>query len=558
MTGLIVDLFAGGGGASKGIELALGRSPDIAVNHNPVAVAMHEANHPATLHYIQDVWTLQPTHATGGRPVGLLWGSPDCTHFSKAKGAAPRRDAKIRDLAWVLVKWARQVRPRVIIMENVEEFTTWGPLDAHGKIIDIQRGSTFRRFVRALQALGYRVQHRELRACDYGAPTIRKRLFLIARCDGLPIVWPRPTHGPGRAIPYRTAADIIDWSIPCPSIFDRKRPLAENTLKRIAAGIKRYVLDAAEPFIVGIDNAGAWNAAWGSGKPLSTILFGNVTGKGAPTVSPFHCEAVFHATKHGFDYMGMVTVVTDVVRENNQTYRLGWSEQCKDGTKMGFGSPEYILIFRKPQSDRTKGYADVPVAKDKSEYTRARWQTDAHAFWRSSGDRHLTADEMAGFGPDVLARVFTEQSLQGVYDHEEHVRIGEALDVRGALPATFMALAPGSHHPDVWHDVNRMRTLNGEQTQKGLANHVCPLQFDIVDRIVTRYSNPGELVFDPFAGLMTVPYRAVKLGRRGQGVELNPGYFLDGVKYLRCAEQEVTAPSLLDFCQAEEPERKAG
>lgn len=280
------------------------------------------------------------------------------------------------------------------------------------------------------------------------------------------------------------------------------------------------------------------------------ILFGNVTGKGAPTVSPFHAEAIFHAQRHGFDYLGMITVVTDVVRENNQTYRLGWSEQCKDGSKMGVGSPEYVLIFRKPQTDRTKGYADVPVSKDKAEYSRARWQVDAHAFWRSSGNRLLSPEEMVTMSPDVLARAFMERSLQAVYNYEEHVRVGEALDLRGALPCTFMALAPGSHHPDVWHDVVRMRTLNGEQTQKGLSNHVCPLQFDIVDRIINRYSNPGELVFDPFAGLMTVPYRAIKLGRLGRGVELNPEYFLDGVKYLRCAEQDVTAPSLLDFCRS--------
>jgi DNA modification methylase len=281
------------------------------------------------------------------------------------------------------------------------------------------------------------------------------------------------------------------------------------------------------------------------------ILFGNVTNKGVPTVSPFHAEAIFHCRKHGFDYLGMITVVTDVVRENNQTYRLGWTEQCKDGTKMGVGSPEYIILMRKPQSDRSRGYADDPVVKDKAEYSRARWQTDAHALWRSSGNRLLTADEMDAFGPDVMARVFTEQSLAAVYDYEEHVHIGEELDLRGALPARFMSLAPGSHHPDVWHDVNRMRTLNGEQTVRGLNNHICPLQFDIVDRIIRRYTNDGELVFDPFSGLMTVPYRAILLGRRGRGVELNPEYFLDGVKYLRAAEQKITAPSLLDFCKAE-------
>lgn len=281
------------------------------------------------------------------------------------------------------------------------------------------------------------------------------------------------------------------------------------------------------------------------------ILFGNVTGKGAPTVSPFHAEAIFHAQRHGFDYMGMVTVVTDVVRENNQTYRLGWTEQCKDGSKMGVGSPEYILIFRKPQTDRSKGYADTPVTKTKDEYSRARWQVDAHAFWRSSGDRLVSPDELAMMGPDVLARTFTEASLQSVYDYEEHVRVGEALELRGALPAAFMAIAPGSPAPDVWSDVNRMRTLNGEQKRKSLNMHVCPLQFDIVDRLIRRYSNKGDLVFDPFGGLMTVPYRAVKMGRRGYGVELNAGYWSDGVKYCRAAEQDLTAPSLFDFCTAE-------
>lgn len=278
------------------------------------------------------------------------------------------------------------------------------------------------------------------------------------------------------------------------------------------------------------------------------ILFGNVTGAGAPTVSPFHAEAIFHGIRHGFDYMGMIIVVTDVVRENNQTYRLGWSEQCKDGTKMGVGSPEYILLFRKPQSNRSRGYADAPVSKSKEDYSRARWQIDAHAFWRSSGNRLMTAEEMASLTPDVLAGYFTKASLTDIYDYEEHVCVGERLDAKGALPCAFMALAPGSHSEWVWHDVTRMRTLNGKQAQRGLQQHVCPLQFDIVDRIINRYSNPGDLVYDPFGGLMTVPYRAVLLGRRGYGCELNAGYFLDGVKYLRAAEQDVSAPSLFDLC----------
>ena len=281
------------------------------------------------------------------------------------------------------------------------------------------------------------------------------------------------------------------------------------------------------------------------------IQFGNVTGAGIPTVSPFHAEALFHGVKHGFDYMGMITVVTDVVRENNQTYRLGWSEQCKDGTKMGAGSPEYILLFHKPQTDRSKGYADIPVTKEKTDYTRARWQVDAHAFWRSSGNRPLTTDELAKLPGDEMSRLFTDQTLREIYDYESHIKIGESLEGRGALPATFMSLAPGSWHDDVWHDVNRMLTLNGEQKRRNVQMHVCPLQFDIVDRLITRYSNPGELVYDPFGGLFTVPLRALKNGRRGRAAELNTGYFLDGVKYLQAEERKQDMPALFDLAELE-------
>lgn len=247
---IIVDSFAGGGGASLGISWALGRSPDVAINHDREAIALHAANHPDSLHLSEDIWQVDPVKVCRGRPVGLMWLSPDCKHFSKAKGGKPV-SKKIRGLAWVAVRWAAAVRPRVIVLENVEEFQTWGPvLVETGRPCPERKGKTFRAFIRRLQRLGYVVEWRELRACDYGAPTIRKRLFLIARCDGQPIVWPEPTHGKGRAHPWRTAAECIDWSLPCPSIFERKKPLAENTLKRIARGLRRFVIESADPFIV--------------------------------------------------------------------------------------------------------------------------------------------------------------------------------------------------------------------------------------------------------------------------------------------------------------------
>ena len=282
------------------------------------------------------------------------------------------------------------------------------------------------------------------------------------------------------------------------------------------------------------------------------IRFGNVTGYGMSSVEPFHSDCIIHYRRHGFIYMGMITVVTDVVRENNQTYRLGWTEQCKDGSKMGVGCPEYVLVFRKLPTDLTDSYADVKVVKQRSEYSLARWQVDAHAFWRSSGNRLPAPDEFADLKPDEVGRTYLKASLETVYDHEQHVALGDALQVRGKLPTTFMSLAPGSHDEDVWHDVNRMRTLNGQQEQRGLTHHICPLQFDIVDRIIRRYSNEGDLVFDPFGGLMTVPLRAMALGRRGMGVELNPEYFRDGCRYLREAEAKRATPSLFERLDAGE------
>jgi DNA (cytosine-5)-methyltransferase 1 len=276
---IIVDNFAGGGGASCGIELALGRHVDIAINHDPEAVFMHAMNHPQTEHHCESVWDVDPLDLVQGRPVGLAWFSPDCKHFSKAKGGKPR-DKKIRGLAWVAMRWAALVRPRVIMLENVEEFQTWGPVLDDGTPCQKRKGDTFRSFVRQLQEKGYAVEWRELRACDFGAPTIRKRLFLIARCDGQPIVWPEPTHGSPtsaavkakRLKPWRTAAECIDWSIPCPSIFERARPLAEATQRRIARGLRRYVIDTADPFIIGIDHRGSGaSAVWPDTQPITTI-----------------------------------------------------------------------------------------------------------------------------------------------------------------------------------------------------------------------------------------------------------------------------------------------
>lgn len=246
--GIIVDLFAGGGGASLGIELATGRSPDIALNHDPIAIEAHRTNHPTTRHLEADVWSVRPRAATGGRPVELLWASPDCTHFSIAKGGKPRKQ-DIRSLAWVVVRWASEVRPQLIVVENVREFLSWGPLNAHGRPCKRLRGEEFSRWVEALEAQGYAVDWRVLDASEFGAPTRRKRLFVIARLDGRRPQWPEPTHGEGR-LALRPASECIDWSIPCPSIFERRRPLAEKTQWRIAQGIRRFVIETEEPFIV--------------------------------------------------------------------------------------------------------------------------------------------------------------------------------------------------------------------------------------------------------------------------------------------------------------------
>ena len=266
-----------------------------------------------------------------------------------------------------------------------------------------------------------------------------------------------------------------------------------------------------------------------------------------PTVDPFSDMTVMHFTKHGFRYMGRIVVLTDVVRENNQTYRLGWTEQCKDGTKMGVGCPEYVLLFRKLPTDTTKAYADTPVTKNKEDYTRAQWQLDAHAFYRSSGDRLLTKDEIKKMTVADLQRTYKKYSISNVYDFNQHVAMSEALDEDGKLPATFMMMPPASWSDQIWDDINRMRTLNTTQSQRCKNLHVCPLQLDIVERIINRYSNEGDLVLDLFGGLMTVPYIAIKMNRKGYGIELNADYFRDGVGYLKSVEEQYDAPTLFDF-----------
>ncbi|MCL2220825.1 MAG: DNA cytosine methyltransferase [Oscillospiraceae bacterium] len=317
---LIIDNFAGGGGASTGIELATGRPVDIAINHDPEAIEMHKRNHPYTRHYCENVWKVDPKEVTSGQRVALVWLSPDCTHFSKARGGKPRKK-EIRGLAWIAVRWAASVKPRVIVLENVEEFKDWGPLCKQGKSIVSKKGQTFRNFISALEMYGYQIELKELRAYDYGAPTMRKRLFMIARCDNAPIVWPQPSHGApdsnavklGKLKLWRTAAEIIDWTIPCPSIFATSeqirqqygvravRPLAENTLRRIARGIKKFVLDNPNPFIVAI----------GQCEPISTVVSSCKQYLVAPTLIQYHDEQGKDETRGQSPENPLLTVDTE-------------------------------------------------------------------------------------------------------------------------------------------------------------------------------------------------------------------------------------------------------
>lgn len=287
------------------------------------------------------------------------------------------------------------------------------------------------------------------------------------------------------------------------------------------------------------------------------IVPSGMTGLGFQTVYPFHADAIREFVAAGFGFLGMKTIVTDVVRENNQTYRLGWTEQCKDGTKMGFGMPEYLLRFRKPPTDTSNGYADAPVVKSKERYTRGRWQLDAHGFARSSGNRLLTAEDLVGIPHEKIFKLYRKHSLGNVYDYEHHRALCESLDDRGLLPVTFMLLQPQSWHPDVWTDIARMRTLNASQAAKGREMHLCPMQEDIATREIEQCSMPDEIVFDPFAGIGSVPYFALRLGRRARGHELSERYFIDAVAYCKEAERKRDVPALFDLEAASGEEASA-
>lgn len=322
MREMVIDVFAGAGGASLGIERALGIPVDLAINHDVEAMAMHWLNHPFTRHDSADVWSVNPRKSIGDRHVGLAWFSPDCTHFSKAKGGKPCKK-HIRSLAWVVVRWAKAVRPRVIILENVQEFQDWGPLDRNGQPIKDRKGETYKIWFEQLRRLGYVIESSILKACDYGAPTIRKRLFVVARCDGRPIVWPEPTHGPGR-LPYRTAAECIDWSLPCPSIFlspeEAKalgvhRPLAKKTLERIARGIRKFVIETGNPFIIKFRRGATGQSI---AEPMHTITAGSFVKRPA---GAGHAMGLVVPFLHNMTHGGRLESIDDPLRTITTDHR---------------------------------------------------------------------------------------------------------------------------------------------------------------------------------------------------------------------------------------------
>ena len=384
---IIVDSFAGGGGTSTGIELATGRVVDAAINHDPDAILMHKTNHPYTVHYQASVWDVDPREVCRGRKVGLFWASPDCKHFSKAKGGKPV-DKNIRGLAWIVLRWAGTVRPRVIILENVEEFQTWGPV-RKGKPVKKLSGKTFHKWLSQLEALGYVVKWRELVAADYGAPTTRKRFFLVARCDGRPIVWPEPTHAPadspeverGEKQPWRSAAEIIDWTLPCPSIFDTReqvrekyglnaqRPLRPNTMRRVARGVDKFVIKSANPFLVIVNHAGEFRGQ-GMGEPLQTITAKHGYGVASPVMAPLTATNTTNsvgtgvgAPVHTVTTAGNQVLITPTLAAIGQT---GGGDRCRsveEPTHTQVSKAEECVVcpamiqYHTEQTERVRGQA---------------------------------------------------------------------------------------------------------------------------------------------------------------------------------------------------------
>ncbi len=429
MHGLIIDNFAGGGGASTGIEAALGRPVDVAINHDPQAVAMHRRNHPDTHHHCQSVWRADPLEVTRGRPVALAWFSPDCKHFSKAKGGKPV-EKNIRDLAWVVVMWAKRVRPAVIMLENVEEFQTWGPLTDDGMPCPDRRGQTFEQWKRELKRYGYKLEIRELRACDYGgqvlpaAPTIRKRLFVIARCDGLPIVWPERTHGPadhpdvvaGRLKPWRVAADIIDWTLPCPSIFDTaaeimakwglraQRPLADATLRRVARGVTKYVLNSPRPFIVRTDmaSAAARNGVHDLSEPMRTQTTSGSFAVVSPVIVPNNTnnvakggdEPVPTITTGGRNMLLAPTLVQAGYGEREGQAPRALDMQAPIGTQVaGGGKHAVVAAFLAQHNTGVVGHgAQEPVSTLTSK-AGPQGVVAVHMTYAQQGGRNRAADD---------------------------------------------------------------------------------------------------------------------------------------------------------------------
>lgn len=555
---LIVDNFAGGGGASTGIEMATGRSVDIAINHDENAIAMHETNHPDTLHYCESVYDIDPVAATAGRPVGLAWFSPDCRHFSKAKGSAPVKK-EIRGLAWIIIRWILRVNPRFIPMENVEEFKTWGPLvtDENGNDYPCpdRVGETFAGFVamlttgiaadhpalaeccdilgieegsddhhRLIAGLGYVVDYRELRACDYGAPTIRKRFFMLMRCDGRPIVWPEPTHGDpkslevqsGKLKPWRTAAECIDWSIPCPSIFERKRPLADNTLRRIARGIQRFVIDSPAPFIVKCNHTSTktvYNCF--RGQPLDEPLQTITKSPGYALVSPHITKFRTGATGQECDEPFSTITAGSSERPGGNGHAMGMVEAkltpiiARIG-QTGFGGDRLAYEADKPLTTVTTKAEHLVVAPV---IARQFGNSVGHAVDEPNGT--ITA---GGGGKSQLVSAFLAKHFGGNYT-------GPGADL--AEPAHTVTTV--DHHALVTSNLIKMRGTNtGQevtaplQTVTAGGNH-----FGEVRAFLLKYygTNIGHAADEPLQtvttkhrfGLVTVEgidYQIVDIGMR--------------------------------------------